>query len=683
MKTNIFYKVAAVTNSSPKLGGESRYSIRRKASVLCTLCAVLLLAACTQDDIAPAYNDAPLTVTATIPGDVWAVASRFVIDGSNTDVPGGITVTVISYSDWTLHYTNYRGQAASGALTANNTSGSTFTLTSDNGLVWAKVNATKPMHLTARCDNGTPSDATDDYTLHTSVPSATAGEELAFPDMKHTLAKFTVNFMFSYNMEQNAPTAATDFTMTISSTKVAADSYDPMTNGGAWPAAEDGTNPTAFTLSYKLTDNVHIVTGSMLLPQQTMGETLTVTYNNGTADNTEDDNTWTIDLSKVAVSHVQVGQMANQLIAGQHLTLNLKAGLTAINTPSDIQIEAFTAADADADDYTPDLGSVAKTYEYDDETNTYIVYDERCIETALANRAVNDPDAAVVSKAPTLAVVNGAETNLVTVQAAIAGKTTIYVLGTELAAYSGTAKTVVGEAICTSNAANSTISLVMPEVTTIGDYAFYDCYALKTITLSSSIENTGLNAFSGNSAEISYNGMSLCIVLGELSIDNAGDVYNEYLPAIIANGSLCVVVDGTCEGEEYGKDTDINMMKSLIQSAIAKGVTGVYVTGTYLSKLRVDYGNQTVLGKAIEDFAIGTIDLIIPNVSSIPQQAFSMCTAIKSLTFGSVITSVGEGPFNDDYTPNCDLTLAKGQNGVEEGENKKWAGYTWKSITLK
>ena len=667
MKTNIFYKVAAVTNSSPKLGevpqaeesvrtsatsaltdslgasatppnlgGESRYSIRKASvlrtlysvlsPVLCTLCAVLFLASCTQDDIAPAHPDSPLTITATIPGDVWAVATR--AEGEST----------VTYSDWTLHYTDYRGAAATGTLTATSSQDGTYTLTTDNGLVWAKVNTTRPMHLTARCDNGTPSDATDDYTLHTSVPSATADEELAFPDMKHTLAKFTVNFMFSYNMEQNAPTAATDFTMTISSTQVAADSYDPMTNGGAWPAAEDETNPTAFTLSYKSTDNVHIVTGSMLLPQQTMGETLTVTYNNGTADITEDDNTWTIDLSKVAVSHVQVGQMANELIAGQHLTLNLKAGLTAINTPSDIQIEAFTAADADADD----LSGVAKTYEYDDETNTYIVYDERCIETALANRAVNDPDAAVVSKAPTLAVVNGAETNLATVQAAIAGKTTIYVLGTTLAAYSGTATTVVGEAIRTSNAADGTISLVMPEVTTIGDYAFRYCYALKTITLSSSIENTGLNAFSSTSAEISYNGMSLYIASGELRIDNAGDDYNPYLPVIIANGSLCVKVDGTCEGRPHGNAQHIEKMKRIIQSAIAKGMTGVYVTGTYLTEIdssNPDFlldGPQTVLGMAISQLNVadGTINVFLPEVETIPDGAFNRCPAIKNITYG-------------------------------------------------
>ncbi len=629
---------------------------------------LLFLASCTQDDIAPAYNNSPLTITATIPGDVWAVATR--AEGEST----------VTYSDWTLHYTDYTGTAATGTLTASQSEG-TYTLTTNNGLVWAKVNTTNPMHLTARCDNGTSSDASDDYTLHTSVPSATAGEELAFPDMKHTLAKFTVNFMFSYNMA-TAPTAD-DFAVTIDAKK-AADSYDPMTHGGTWPIGDDDFERGPIFSQQSAATYTYTITGSMLLPQQDLGNIMIVKYDNGTDDNYEDDISWMIDLSKVAASHVQVGQMANQLIAGQHLTLNLKAGLTAINTPSDIQIEAFTAADADADDYNPDLGGVAKTYEYDDETNTYIVYDERCIETALANRAVNDPDAAVVSKAPTLAVVNGAETNLATVQAAIAGKTTIYVLGTELAAYSGTAKTVVGEAIRTSNAANSTISLVMPEVTTIGDYAFNNCYVLKTITLSSSIENMSLNAFSGISAEISYNGFPLKMKAGELKIDEVTDnIYYSELPAIIANGSLCVVVDGTCEGKDYGKDTDINMMKSLIQSAIAKGVTRVYVTGAFLSKLQVEYGNQTVLGKAIKDFAIGTIDLIIPNVKSIPQQAFTMAPAIKSLTFGSVITSVGEGAFDDDYTPNCDLTLAAGHHGVEEGENKKWEGYTWKSITLK
>ena len=481
MKTNIFYKVAAVTNSSPKLGGESRYSIRRKASVLCTLCAVLLLAACTQDDIAPAYNDAPLTVTATIPGDVWAVASRFGIDKSNTDVPGGITVTVISYSDWTLHYTNYRGQAASGDLTATPSQDGTYTLTSGSDLVWAKVQDTQDADETF-CLTCVGSDGATYYATTTAAHGAAT---VAFTTaMKPTLAKLTVNFTLSHNMAQ---VDYSDFTISVTA-KAAKTStadevvYNPMTHGGTWPVAEGDAATTAFTLSQQsAADGTYTVTSSMLLPQQTMGETLTVTYNNGTADNFEDDISWTLNLSAVAVTGGVEGQMANQLIAGQHLTLNLSTSIHTVGAPGDIQIKAFIAADADS--YTPDLGGVPKTYKYDADNNTYYIYHEKCIEAALADRAANNrTNAAIVSKAPTLAVVNGAETDLATVQAAISEKTHIIVTGTELAYSNGTdAETVVCKAI-NQLEEGTTVSLVLPEVTEIGKYAFLECKPLTSVS---------------------------------------------------------------------------------------------------------------------------------------------------------------------------------------------------------
>ena len=447
-----------------------------------------------------------------------------------------------------------------------------------------------------------------------------------------------------------------DFAISINA-KMEADSYDPMTHGGTWPIGDDVFEGGPIFSQQSAVTGTYTVTASKLLPQQTMGETLTVTYNNGTADNTEDDISWTLNLSAVAVTGGEEDQMANELIAGQHLTLNLKAGLTAINTPSDIQIEAFTAADAD--DYTPDLGGVAKTYEYDAANYTYYIYHEKFIEAALADRATNNPEAAIVYYGLTLvpseldsdavAVVSGIETNLATVQAAIAGKTHIIATGTELAAYSdenteNEAQTVVGEAIRTSNAAYSTISLVMPEVKTIGDNAFNNCSALKTITLSLSIENMSLNAFSGISVEISYNGISLKMEDGELKIDKVTDnIYYSELPAIIANGSLCVKVDGTCGGKNSSiTDADINKMKSLIQSAIAKGVTGVYVTGTYLTKVNSDNpgylfdGPQTVLGMAISQLNVAdsTIDVFLPEVVTIPDGAFNRCPAIKNITYG-------------------------------------------------
>ena len=593
MKTNIFYKVAAVTNSSPKLGGESRYSIRRKASVLCTLCAVLLLAACTQDDIAPAYNDAPLTITATIPGDVWAVASRVGIDESNTDVPGGITVTVISYSDWTLHYTDYLGKAAKGTLTATPSQDGTYTLTSGSDLVWAKVQDTQDADETF-CLTCVGSDG---VTYYATTTAAHGAPTVAFTTaMKPTLAKLTVNFTLSHNMAQ---VDYSDFTISVTA-KAAKTStadevvYNPMTHGGTWPVAEGDAATTAFTLSQQsAADGTYTVTSSMLLPQQTMGETLTVTYNNGTADNFEDDISWTLNLSAVAVTGGVEGQMANQLIAGQHLTLNLSTSIHTVGAPGDIQIKAFIAADADS--YTPDLGGVPKTYKYDADNNTYYIYHEKCIEAALADRAANNrTDAAIVSKAPTLAVVDGAETDLATVQAAIAGKTTIYVLGTELG-------NAVRQAIKAQ--ADGSIDLVLLAATEIGEEAFYCCTALTTVSLPSATE-IGKQAF------------YCCTALITVSLPSATEI-------------------------------------------------GEYAFG---------YCNT-----------LTSVEL--PAATTIGQEAFINCYTLTSLTFGSVIESVGTDAFSQVPTENCDLTLAAGQAShatyPADAAARTWAGYTWKSITLK
>lgn len=75
--------------------------------------------------------------------------------------------------------------------------------------------------------------------------------------------------------------------------------------------------------------------------------------------------------------------------------------------------------------------------------------------------------------------------------------------------------------------------------------------------------------------------------------------------------------------------------------------------------------------------------------TTIGDMAFFDCTNLKELTFGGVITEIGEmafatwGSSNTPWTLNCDLTLASGQTvGEPNVEAKTWAGYTWKSITI-
>lgn len=307
--------------------------------------ATAITACSGEESLAPEANT-PITVSATIPGDVWAVASRSA-EGEDPSSSSSSASRAPQYSAWKLHYTNYQGHAATYAptvtVTMNEEVEASFTTGDD--LVWAKIDATQPIHLTCVTDNGTD-DTSDDYTLHVSVASATPRQTLAFETMNPTVAKLTVNF-------SNLTDFQSGYFTIICKAKVAAGSYDPMTAtpSYAWPVEGDATDmeiPLTTTGS-------KAVTGTMLLPQQEIA--LNVIYNNGTAADTADDITLTLDLSKVTVKDAQgddTDQQANQLKAGQHLTLNLKASVISLNGPMALEFEAF--ADADADDYQGDLG---------------------------------------------------------------------------------------------------------------------------------------------------------------------------------------------------------------------------------------------------------------------------------------------------------------------------------------
>ena len=272
--------------------------------------ATAITACSGEESLAPEANT-PITVSATIPGDVWAVASR----GAGEEI----------YSDWTLHYTNYKGEAAtySPIVSVNN---GTASFTTGDDLVWAKLDATLPIHLTCKTDNGTASDATDDYTLHVSVANATPREELAFGAMKPVVAKFTVKFTMVNNLGANAE----DFRITFSAYD--AGEYDASTHDGVCPASSTDAVTSFEALTGTTGENPCIVTGTMLLPEQEMGNELIVTYGS---------HNWTVALSQVAITGTNPVQYANQLKAGQHITLNLNASLTSLGTPS-IEVEAFT-----------------------------------------------------------------------------------------------------------------------------------------------------------------------------------------------------------------------------------------------------------------------------------------------------------------------------------------------------
>ena len=618
------------------------------------------ITACTAEESLAPQAGQPITVMATVPGEVWATASRASSMG---------TLDKTDYSEVELHYTDYKGEAATQKVPLNTIEFSvanseySFWFTTGSDLVWEKVDATKPIHLTCNYT----ANVAECVTFHTSVAQSSPGEALTFTDaMTPIQAKLTVKVTLSHNMGADA--TFQNMKAEVLAKPYSLAGYNPMTDGGVLPAE------TEFAPQHiRLVPDGNVFTGSALLPQQTMEDELIIYF--GT-------HTWKLDLSQVKVKDTNPVQYANQLIAGQHLTLNLKASVTNLNAPADVQIEAFTKADAD--DYTGELGGVAKNYTYDAETNTYTIWHENAIEACLADRAKNHPDAAVESGISTLAVVSGAETDEEAIYNAIAdGKTTFIVVGESI--------NLVGSCIKNSGAAEGTINLILADAVEIETRAFENCTVLKSVNLPkvTMVETLAFHQCQKltsvnlpNATSIGHSAFAYCTALKSVNLPNATWIrmaaFNrcQELTSVDLPNATSIEEHAFYECEKL---TSVNIPK----------VTSIeYGTFEFCSALTsVNFPEVTSIGENafMDCTALKSVNL--PKATTIGYGAFWSCRNLTSLTFGTVITVVGENSFKDVPNGSCDLTLASGQKQstdypATEGSNS-WAGYTWKSITIK
>lgn len=339
---------------------------------------------------------------------------------------------------------------------------------------------------------------------------------------------------------------------------------------------------------------------------------------------------------KLKLSDVKLSETGNltALKSGEHyiLTVTLKHN-TLVSATATVAGWNEMSADVTLQGNDP---SFIPPYEYDEDTNTYTIWQDEAIEACLADRATNHPNAAVESGIPTLAVVSGAETDPDAIDNAIDdGKTTFIVVGEhtdDLCTY-----------ITNSKAAPGTINLFLADATSIGTDAFAFCSALKSVN-SPKVTSIGENAFESCSALTSVNFPKVT------SIRNRAFVYCSVLTSV-----------------NFPEATFIGLGAFARCDALAS----------------VNLPKVVSIGHAAFHYCAFT-DVNLPAVTSIDHQLFMDCKNLKSLTLGSVIGEVGQSPFMNVSTWNCDLTLAEGQTvGDPNVDNRTWAGYTWKSITIK
>ena len=178
--------------------------------------------------------------------------------------------------------------------------------------------------------------------------------------------------------------------------------------------------------------------------------------------------------------------------------------------------------------------------------------------------------------------------------------------------------------------------LVIPNsVTSIGEYAFWDCSALTSVTIPNSVTSIGFGAFCG------------CSGLTSVTIPNS--------VASIGNG----IFNG-CSG--LTSVTIPNSVTSIGHNAFCycSGMTSVTITNSVKSigdnaffdcddLTSVTIGNSvTSIGWCAFEGCSGLTSVTIPNsVKSIGYYAFRGCSGLTSVTIGSSVTSIGEEAFRD------------------------------------
>ena len=156
-------------------------------------------------------------------------------------------------------------------------------------------------------------------------------------------------------------------------------------------------------------------------------------------------------------------------------------------------------------------------------------------------------------------------------------------------------------------------SLTIPSsVTSIGKSAFYDCSGLTSLTIPSSVTSIGESAFYGCSGLTSLTIPSSVTSIGDFAFAFCSELISLTIPSSVT--SIGIEAFAECSG---------------------------------LTSLTIP-SNVTSIGSSAFKDCIGLTSLTIPSgVTSIRSQTFSGCKGLTSLTIPSGVTSIGKEAFQD------------------------------------
>ncbi len=203
-------------------------------------------------------------------------------------------------------------------------------------------------------------------------------------------------------------------------------------------------------------------------------------------------------------------------------------------------------------------------------------------------------------------------------------------------------------------------------VTSIGDYAFYDCSGLTSVTISNSVTSIGGSAFWGCSSLTSVTiGNSVtsigdyafiaCSGLTSITVSSGNTVYDSRnnCNAIIetATNTLLLGCPNTTIPTsvtsigDYAFSDCIGLTSVTIPNSVTSIGEGAFVGCSGLTSVTIP-NSVTSIGDHAFSYCSGLTSVTIPNsVTSIGDYAFCHCTSLTSVTIPNSVTSIGDEAF--------------------------------------